>query len=254
MKREVTVYPDNLDPSTTSSCSHGACDGSGWLEVTADERTKQGEIRQVARMARCECQKAELRRQKLDRLFPSALRACTFAGFDASTAPDQFAQAKAWAEGFNPMAQSLLLYGLDKGVGKTHLAASIGNYLLDRTELMFAVVPDIFGRIFDGRRGDEAEILAEMSDVPLLILDDLGQAEEGDPEWKLAEKRQFYFRLLNHREQNRLPVIVTSNLHRMEQFRFAMGDAACSRLFGMVKANKVKFQGIPDYRLVGALL
>lgn len=74
---------------------------------------------------------------------------------------------------------------------------------------------------------DETE--ARMKRVPLLVLDDLG-AE------RLSEfAAEVLFRIIDHRECCRLPVIVTSNLATPEAMRDHLGERIFSRINGMCR-------------------
>jgi DNA replication protein DnaC len=96
------------------------------------------------------------------------------------------------------------------GVGKTHLAASIANELLRRQwQVLFTVVPDLldhlrstFGPSSEVKYDERAELVRN---VPLLVLDDLGT--ENTTLWA----REKLFQIINHRYNERLATVFTSN-------------------------------------------
>ncbi len=97
------------------------------------------------------------------------------------------------------------------GVGKTHLAAAIANEALERLEqVLFTVVPDLLDhlRATFGPHSTVAydERFELVRAVPLLILDDLG-TESATP-WA----REKLYQLVNHRYNERLATIITTNL------------------------------------------
>jgi len=97
------------------------------------------------------------------------------------------------------------------GTGKTHLAAAIGNALLEHEErVIFVTVPDLLDYLRSAyapnAESSYDETFDRLRDVRVLILDDLGV--ENSSEWA-GEK---LFQLLNHRYVYRLPTVITSNV------------------------------------------
>ncbi len=103
----------------------------------------------------------------------------------------------------------LLLSG-GYGVGKTHLAAAIGNEVIrSGGEALFILAPDLLDHLRATFSPNSPETYDELFDrlknTPLLILDDLG-AESATP-W--AQEK--LFQLLNYRYLRRLPTVITTN-------------------------------------------
>lgn len=128
------------------------------------------------------------------------------------------------------------------GCGKTHLAAAVANFQMDRgeTDVMFVVVPDLLDHLraafspqattpYD-RRFDE------IKKSPLLVLDDLG-TESATP-WA----REKLFQLLNYRYSAVLPTVITTSA--------APGDIDPWLLTRMADVNRCQVitLAVPGYR------
>jgi len=133
------------------------------------------------------------------------------------------------------------------GVGKTHLAAAIANYLISNgiATVIFGNVTTLLGRIrhtySDGSQYEEQQVMKELYDVDLLIIDDLGK--EKPTEW-VEEK---LYTVINERYENYRPIVVTSNLEleEIEQRLENCGGAIVSRIIEMCRG--IKIVG-PDFR------
>jgi DNA replication protein DnaC len=114
------------------------------------------------------------------------------------------------ARRFAEHPQGWLLLSGGYGVGKTHLAAAIGNEVIARGgEALFVLTPDLLDHLRASFSPNSPETYDELFDrlknTPLLILDDL-RAESATP-W--AQEK--LFQLLNHRYLRRLPTVITTN-------------------------------------------
>ena len=133
------------------------------------------------------------------------------------------------------------------GVGKTHLAAAITNYLIQNkmATVVFGNVTTLLGRLrsaySDDSEYEETQILKELYDVDLLVIDDLGK--EKPTEW-VEEK---LYTVINERYENYRPIVVTSNLEleEIEQRLENCGGAIVSRIIEMCRG--IKIVG-PDFR------
>ena len=166
----------------------------------------------------------------------------TFANFDKRRDPTAFSSCHAFAERdglFEDRRNSLLILG-GYGSGKTHLAASIANNLVDKS------IPALFGTFSehlehireefdkDGHR----QYLASMKTVPMLVIDDLGK--EKKTEWS----QQILFDVINYRYEHILPFVITTNMNEEELGNY-VGGAIYSRMCEACTA--VKTSG-GDYR------
>lgn len=139
----------------------------------------------------------------------------------------------------NPKGWLLIKGGY--GSGKTHLAAAIANYRLQRGEpAIFIAVPDLLDYLRStfspGSLVDYDERFDEIRNAPLLILDDLGT--QSTTSWA----REKLFQLLNHRYLARLPTVITTNLELEEidpRLRSRLADPDFTEII-TIKA--------PDYR------
>ncbi len=235
-------------PAEHLPCEDGKCDGSGMLPPPDGDP--------VGRWSHCSCTKKQRQRARLERLakqslMPPGLLEKRFKGFQVARAREQAKRVRAWVDQFTPHGPGLLLYSRENGVGKTHLAAAAANTLLSKGHaVLFVLVPDLAGKLVQ-RDEHPQEIVQAMMDAPVLVMDDIGQSEEGAAEWRRAELRRVLFNVLTHREQNHLPIIGTTNLGTKRSFDDALGKAATSRLFGLCDGWAISFAGLEDYRLRG---
>lgn len=96
------------------------------------------------------------------------------------------------------------------GAGKTHLAAAIANDRITRAEsVLFVVVPDLLDHLratfAPTSRVTYDDRFQSIRNAPFLILDDLGA--QSPTVW--AQEK--LFQLLNHRYNEQLPTVVTTN-------------------------------------------
>ncbi|MBE3555887.1 MAG: ATP-binding protein [Firmicutes bacterium] len=119
-----------------------------------------------------------------------------------------------------------LLFMGEVGRGKTHLAASIVNRLLQRNEeVLFLVVPDFLEALRESMRRDQGNpVYAQWAyTVPYLVMDDLGVHNYS--EWTVNQ----IYSLLNERSLYKRPTVVTTNLS-LEQIAALLGARTSSRL------------------------
>lgn len=96
------------------------------------------------------------------------------------------------------------------GCGKTHLAAAVGNYRLQKGDMvLFITTPDLLDHLRASFAPNSEftydESFDRLRETGLLIIDDLGV--ENPSEW--AQEKMF--QLLNHRYSHRKPTIITTN-------------------------------------------
>jgi DNA replication protein DnaC len=129
----------------------------------------------------------------------------------------------------------LVLYGVANSNGKTHLAASIANYVINTGKpVLFVVVPDLldylrasFNPSTNARLDKRFD---EVKNAPLLVLDDLGT------ESATAWAREKLYQLFNHRYNARLPTVITTSVpmeHWDPRLKSRMADGQRSNLFSL---------------------
>lgn len=119
----------------------------------------------------------------------------------------------------------LLLIG-PVGAGKTFLAASIANALMEKEkQVLFVVVPDLLDQLRATYKTEENELdlLDTAREIPILILDDLGA--HNYTEWT----RNRLYSIINYRLNEQLPTVITSNLS-LDEMEEYLGARTTSRL------------------------
>ena len=168
----------------------------------------------------CECKLKEIAEKQLEDLRQASnlgfLSRMTFDNFrvdgfglaphEAQTLKQAYRRAREFAE--NPQGWLVLLGGY--GGGKSHLAAAIANYCLERGHpTLFVVVPDLLDHLratYNPRSTVTYDQRFEaILTAPLLVLDDLG-TQQTTP-W--AQEK--LYQLFNYRYNARLPTVITSN-------------------------------------------
>ena len=103
----------------------------------------------------------------------------------------------------------LYLYSMSKGSGKTRMAASIANELIERQQVKFAVSTTIIQEIKKtwGKEVNysESALLDALSTTQVLVIDDFGTEKMAD--W-IDDK---FYHIINERYINKKVTIITSN-------------------------------------------
>ena len=211
-------------------------------------------------LRRCRHERNRLARLRISRLFasariPRAYEGDTFADYIVTGAnKDAVDAAHMMVDG---EIGGLFVYGV-RGTGKTKLAAIIAN---ERARVghpvLFASVPDLMADIRASfADGKTAETVRAVKETPFLVLDDLGS--EKMSEW-VGEQ---LFCIVNHRYNERLQTVVTSNYSPTEIIGHMatvdrrgnviddmQGQRIMSRIYGM--CERVEIKGA-DWRMKGA--
>ena len=201
------VAVEGRDEAATRDAQCWVCDGAGYYKLAVPFGHPDFGV-----LFPCACRQAERAQQQHNDLLRlsnlAAFRDQTFATFDQHIPGVQDAYAAAWNYAQALRGWLIVLGGY--GVGKTHLAAAIANTALEAQRgVLLAVVPGLLDYLratfaptsdvtYDAR-------FEQVRTVPLLILDDLGT--KATTSWA----REKLYQLINHRSQERLPTVITSN-------------------------------------------
>lgn len=132
----------------------------------------------------------------------------------------------------NDQSKGLFLFGR-AGTGKTHLAVKIAQEL---DGAKFQKVPKLMLELkanFDGSGYENEIIIEKLSNVPVLILDDMGAEKASD--W-VAETMYI---LIDERYGNMKPTVITSNYSPSELAQ-RFGDRIVSRIMEMCRVIEIK--------------
>jgi DNA replication protein DnaC len=194
------------------------CEGTGWKKVSMN--------RGVPTVAPCACQVAARTAYLLKRAeFPAQYDHCTLDNFDlefpsaTQTLNRALIAARKFVEQYPVEKEGMLLRG-SCGTGKTHLAIAILKELIQKKKVtclfrgysaLLKQIQATYSRqvIADEDTGivlTEYSILRDVTEVDLLVLDDLGA--ERSSEWALS----MLYHVINERYNARLTTIITTNL------------------------------------------
>ncbi|BDH46428.1 DNA replication protein DnaC [Salmonella enterica subsp. enterica serovar Choleraesuis] len=152
---------------------------------------------------------------------------CSFANYEVSGDGQRqaFTRAKSYAHNFGQGFASFVFSG-GCGTGKNHLAAAIGNYLLDRGHTVLVVtVPELMLRVracYDGGES-EAQLLDNLCKVDLLVLDEVGVQRETRGEFVILNQ------IIDRRLAAMKPVGVLTNLN-YDEVKRVLGERVIDRL------------------------
>ncbi len=205
--------------STDSSDGSGVCPtcrGLGFL--TPDVPVGHPDF---GRVFPCACQQGPIAEKRAERLLHLSnlgrLAEHTFDSFNADgvalNESDQRNLRNAFdaARAFALDPKGWLLVTGTYGCGKTHLAAAVTQELVGRGKaVLFQIVPDLLDhlRATFGPRSPVAydQLFEDVRNAPCLVLDDLGA--QNATAWALEK----LYQILNHRYNNRLPTVITTNV------------------------------------------
>ena len=238
-------------------CNGETCKQPSWGMIPVVD-TSYGRFCHALRPCKHERNRRE--RMRIARLFASARVPRAYEGdtFDDYAVTDGNKGAVAAARMMlNGDISGLFVHGV-RGTGKTKLAAIIANERAKAGHpVLFASVPDLMADIRGSFKDNStSETVQAVKETPFLVLDDLGS--EKMSEW-VGEQ---LFCIVNHRYNERLQTIVTSNYSPTEIIGHMatvdrrgnviddmQGQRIMSRIYGM--CERVEIRGA-DWRMKGA--
>lgn len=109
--------------------------------------------------------------------------------------------------------EGLIITG-ESGLGKTYLAASIANKLIENNKIVLmgrlTMLLDMIKETFGDNTKSENELIELYSNVDMIIIDDLGT--EKISQWSLEK----LYTIIQNRNENRLPIIITTKFENMD--------------------------------------
>jgi DNA replication protein DnaC len=230
------------DISTPPAPACPRCQGAGWVRHDVPVGHPS-----FGRLFPCDCKSRERERRHVESLGKlsnlDGLGHLTFDTFEVVEGTEAaFHAATEFAA--DPAQRGWLYLHGPCGVGKTHLAiAAALEIRRENPYVLFAVVPDLLDHLratFDPTRGVAYdERFDRIRSATLLVLDDLGT--ENTTPWA----REKLYQLFNHRYNERLPTIITSN-----QEHKLIDERVLSRLLDTHLTRDVRLDAL-DYRRRG---
>lgn len=201
----------------TDDCPCKTCDGSGIIIIRDLERGIEfGKF--------CACRDKLITNSKIQFAdIPEEFRDLKISSFKTSCYENDISRTRAamakkaamnFVKEFETMkkhGKGLYLYGHTKGSGKTRLAVSIANALMNvhKVSVKFITTPNLLEEIKASFRSDSeyssSELINVMKRVPVLVLDDIGTEKPSD--WV----NETFYSILNDRMTGNKITIFTSN-------------------------------------------
>ena len=130
----------------------------------------------------------------------------------------------AWATSPHPV--NLVIFGEATGVGKTHAAIGAARPLWERgLDLCFIPEGEMFAELRASIDTHDRSFMADLLDVEVLVVDDLGAARTTD--WQAEQ----LYNVINRRWMEEVRTVITSNL-TPAQLEESIGARTFSRLVG----------------------
>ena len=221
------------------------CDGRRWLTLGVPVGHPD-----FGRAEPCECQAEATVSERSARLLRysnlGVLTRMTFESAnpagksDADESKRMFASAFEAALAYAENPRGWLIFTGPNGSGKTHLAAAIANYCIERGRPVFFVhVPDLLDDLRSTYAPHSAisysDLFDQVNDAPMLVLDGLG-TQSATP-WAQEKLQQIF----NRRANAHLPTVVTTAMDVTD-----IDPYISSR---MTNADLSRIVGFPGYQL-----
>lgn len=204
--------------NATTNCPYGTCDGSG-ISFVVDEATGSTS----GKFCRCREQMLHEKRLKFANI-PNEFSNLTINSFRTDWYETDISRARAIMakkaaanfikefEKFRELGKGLYFYSYVKGSGKTRLAVSIGNALINvhRVLVKFITTIDLLNEIKrtwnKNSEFTQSDLIEAINNVEVLILDDIGV--EAPKDWV----SEIIYSIMDHRMTKKKITIFTSNM------------------------------------------
>ena len=209
----------------------GRIDRKVWTTCPGCEEDKLAGERQAAAVAAAKAEQARLEEMLAEAAIPPRFIGRSFENFRASTPQQQKAVSvmRSYAEQFDSHLKtgaSLILLGAP-GTGKSHLAAAVLQSIMPRHCGLYTTCMGIIRAVRNTWRKDaersEAQVLAMLAEVPLLVIDEIGVQYGTDGEQTIL------FEVLDRRYRDMRPTILLANQSK-EGLKQFLGDRTYDRL------------------------
>lgn len=142
-----------------------------------------------------------------------------------------------WLSG--PKRQGAVFMG-SYGVGKTGIAVGIGRDVIDKlgVKVLYLNVADFVehvGRAWAAKDGSDYQLLDRMRNRELLILNDLGAGHGSAKDWDDKSPMQHLFNVLDYRNTQQYPYVITSNCQGPVALREIVGERNLNRILDTCK-------------------
>jgi DNA replication protein DnaC len=231
------------------------CGGSGRVSVLEDGRSA---------VARCRCQILPDRAGLFNHAkIPSRHAGSTFLSFnkDVEGVALGFIKAFSWLEAFKPETENrgLVLWG-KVGRGKTHLLVALLRELMFRhgVETRFIEFSRLLLLLKEGYQAgvSDAPVLSEISEVPILAIDELGKGRLTDWELRVIDdvvSRRYNAMTCTLFTTNYIPGALSGasppNLATTSELTQNLGDRVGERVYSRLREMGTFVElGGPDYR------
>ena len=186
--------------------------------------------------AYCDCHHKERKRVLMRNAgFPAKHIGSTVAGYVPKNEAERTVKeiVSTWVKNFKAGCTGLYLHGA-AGTGKTHLLVALGKAVIDihGSEVCYVSTADMIAKAKArfSRNGTDPENYIDPFDeaayAEVLLLDDIGAEKPSD--WVLSE----FYRLFNHRYNDGLTTLVTSNVN-LEAFESLYDSRIADRIHEM---------------------
>lgn len=203
--------------NANTNCPYNECDGSG-MSILINNTTKETKGRY------CKCREEKIYNNRLKFAnIPNEFTSLTINSFDTNLYKEPSSKNIAIAakkmtanyikefEKFQELGKGLYYYSDTKGSGKTRLAVSLGNVLLQhlKKQVKFITCSDLLKEIKNTYNSDskytESQLIESINNVDVLIIDDIGV--EKLTSWV----NEMLFGIFDNRMKYRKITIFTSN-------------------------------------------